>query len=292
LVAHATGFDALANFFHSGEVGAARYSYDASATTNLQGLWWRAPAESQSGWGVNVVHQGDLVFATWFTYDAQRRPLWMVMSEGFRVGPNEYAGVMYEVTGPPFDSAAWDTARVQTRPVGTGVFSFVDAGNGTFRFIETAGRTVTHPITRQLFASPVPTCGFGGSPSATNFTDLWWRAPAGSERGWGLNVVHQGEVIFATWFTYGADGSPLWLVASEMKPDAGGAFTGELFRASGPGFAVVPWDPATVTRTRVGSATLAFSGANAGTFTYTMDAIAGSKPITRQLFASPQTVCR
>ncbi len=39
--------------------------------------------------------------------------------------------------------------------------------------------------------------------------------PAGSESGWGINFAHQGDIIFATWFTYDADGKPLVVVAAE-----------------------------------------------------------------------------
>ena len=42
-------------------------------------LWWN-PAEN--GWGVNFTHQGNILFATLFTYDANRAPLWLVMSNG------------------------------------------------------------------------------------------------------------------------------------------------------------------------------------------------------------------
>ncbi len=38
-----------------------------AAVTNYQGLWWNAPAGSESGWGINFAHQGDTLFATWFT---------------------------------------------------------------------------------------------------------------------------------------------------------------------------------------------------------------------------------
>ena len=41
-----------------------------AAVPNYQGLWYNAPAESESGWGINLAHQGDVIFATWFTYDA------------------------------------------------------------------------------------------------------------------------------------------------------------------------------------------------------------------------------
>jgi hypothetical protein len=43
--------------------------------------------------------------------------------------------------------------------------------------------------------------------SATNYSDLWWSA----ESGWGINLNHQGTVIFATLYTYDTNGQPMWL---------------------------------------------------------------------------------
>ena len=38
---------------------------DLALAPNYQGMWWAAPANSESGWGSNFAHQGDTVFATW-----------------------------------------------------------------------------------------------------------------------------------------------------------------------------------------------------------------------------------
>jgi hypothetical protein len=38
--------------------------------------------------------------------------------------------------------------------------------------------------------------------------------------------------------------------------------------------------------------TLTFSDGNTGTFAYTVNGIARTKPITRQVFRAPGTVCR
>ncbi|HET9650705.1 MAG TPA: hypothetical protein VFP36_00870, partial [Usitatibacter sp.] len=59
-----------------------------------------------------------------------------------------------------------------------------------------------------------------------------------------------------------------------------------------PAFDSIPWDAARVTRTAVGNAAFTFTDANNGTFAYTLDGKSQVKPITRQLFASPPTVCR
>ena len=66
----------------------------------------------------------------------------------------------------------------------------------------------------------LPTCTFGAQLDltlASNYQDLWYAAPAESESGWGMNFTHQGDTIFATWFTYDVDGSPLWLSGTAQK---------------------------------------------------------------------------
>ena len=36
--------------------------------------------ESESGWGINFAHQGDVIFASWFTYDMTGKGWWLVMT--------------------------------------------------------------------------------------------------------------------------------------------------------------------------------------------------------------------
>ena len=57
---------------------------------NVQGLWWKDASES--GWGVNLTQQGDVLFATWFTYDEQGQGMWLVMSNGERTGTSTSRG--------------------------------------------------------------------------------------------------------------------------------------------------------------------------------------------------------
>lgn len=259
---------------------------------NFQALWWNAPANSESGWGVNIAHQGDVLFATWFTYDTDGSGMWLVMSEGRPSGTNAFSGVLFRTTGPAFSSPVFSPSQVMATPVGSATFTFSDANNGSFLYTVN-GITQTKPIVRQAFASPVPTCAADASgPTSTNFQDLWWRSPANSESGWGLNITHQGDILFATWFTYGADGRGLWLVMSEGRRTTANTYSGALYRTRGPAFNASPWDRNQVSVTEVGSATLAFSDANNGVFTYSVEGVSQSKAITRQVFANPVTVCR
>lgn len=254
---------------------------------NYAGLWWRP---TESGWGVNLTQQGGILFATWFTYDTDGSGIWLVMSEGRATGPGTYSGTLYRTTGPPFSANPWDPALVTRTAVGAATFSFADANNGTFSYVVN-GIAQSKPITRLVFSTP-PVCAEGASHGAApNYQDLWWRSPAGSESGWGLNIVHQGDIVFATWFTYDASGRGLWIVM-EGSRTAAGVYSGSLYRTTGPAFSAIPFDPALVSRIPVGTATLTFSDASTGTFAYTVDGISQAKPIIRLIYALPATVCR
>ena len=36
------------------------------------------PNGAESGWGVSLTHQGDIIFVAWFTYDFDGSALWLV----------------------------------------------------------------------------------------------------------------------------------------------------------------------------------------------------------------------
>jgi serine protease len=280
------------------DAGAAvRAASSAVPSTAFQagGLWWRDPAASESGWGLNLAHQGDVVFATWFTYDTAGRAWWLSMTAA-RTGsaPESFAGELVETHGPAFNAVPFDPSRVTRRVVGAATLTFPDTNHGTFSYTVN-GTQQAKPIVRQAFGT-LPTCTYSAQPdfaTATNYQDLWW-ASGGTESGWGINLAHQGDQIFATWFTYDASGAPTWLSAT-LTPAVvpGGVYSGALIRTAGPPFNAVPFDPAAVTRSVVGTASLAFVTGNAATFSYTVDGVAQSKAIARQLFAPPAgTLCR
>ena len=261
------------------------------ATQNYEGLWWNAPAGSESGWGINLTHQGDVIFATWFTYDLTGKAWWLGMT-ATPTGPDTFSGALFQAHGPAFDAVPFNPGAVVATQVGTGTLTFTDAQTGSFSYTVN-GSSQTKAITRQVFG-PLPTCTFGTQPNlalATNYQDLWWAAPAGSEAGWGINFTHQGDIIFATWFTYDHDGTPLWLGVTANKTGPS-VFSGTLYRTTGPAFNAVPFNPASVVATAVGSATLTFTNGNTGTFAYSVNGVAQTKPITREILREPGTVCQ
>ena len=262
------------------------------AAANYEGLWWKSPAGSESGWGVNIAHQGDILFATWFTYDADGNGMWLVMSDGAKTGAGTYSGTLYRTTGPAFSANPWNPAQVGVSPVGSANFAFSDANDGMFTYTVN-GLTQSKAIVRQVYSTPVPTCVAGGTQgNPPNYQDLWWRSPAGSESGWGVNITHQGDTLFATWFTYDSGGKGMWLVMSDGAKTGPGKYAGTLYRTTGPAFSANPWNPALVTVSPVGTATFNFSDSDNGTFAYTVNGISQSKSIIRQVYSAPATACQ
>ncbi|MGH8851621.1 MAG: S8 family peptidase, partial [Casimicrobiaceae bacterium] len=271
----------------------------AAAPPNYEGLWWNAPGGSEAGWGINLAHQGDTIFASWFTYDLAGKAWWLVMS-AVRTAPGIYGGALFQGTGPPFDAVPFPPLGTPGGAVGSTVGSatlaFGDADDATFTYTVN-GITQTKQITRETFG-PLPVCTFGAQASlgeTSNYQDLWWAAPAGSEAGWGINLTHEGDTIFATWYTYDHDRSPMWLVATAGRTGAA-SYAGDLIRLSaGPPFNAVPFpplgSPGGATGSVVGNAAFSFADGNSGSFTYTVNGQTQTKNITREVFNAPGTVC-
>jgi hypothetical protein len=263
-----------------------------AAALNFQGLWYRSPAESEAGWGVNIAHQGDTFFVTWFTYDTDGSQMWLVGPDVRKAAGNNYSGTLFRTTGPPFNSVPFTPiGAANVTQVGTVTFSFNDSSNGTFSYTLN-GITQSKPITRQLFG-PLPSCTAGGTPGIPiHAQDIWYASPAESEAGWGVNITQQGDILFVTWFTYDASGRGMWVVGPRFERTAGNTFAGPLYRTTGPAFSANPWNPAGVAATQVGAAMFTFTAQNSGTFGYTVDNVTQTRAITRQVFGSPATVCR
>jgi len=208
-----------------------------------------------------------------------------------KTGANTYSGALYTTTGPAFNAVPFNPAQVVATQVGAGTLSFTDVNTGSFSYTVN-GISQAKAITHQVFG-PLPVCATatGSLAAATNYQDLWWAAPPGSESGWGINLTHQGDTMFGTWFTYDVDHSPMWLVVTATKT-VPGVYTGTLYRTTGPAFSSVPFDPAKVTATAVGTATFTFSDGNDATFAYTVNGVSQAKAITREVFQNPGTVCQ
>jgi len=262
---------------------------------NHQGLWWHSPPGSESGWGINFAHQGDIIFATWFTYGADNEPRWYTI-RAQQTAANVYSGPVSSFTGPPFNSEPFPANVNVKTPVGAATITFADDGNSATFTYTVNGITQTKPIVPQQFVPgvPLPVCVWGAQPDltlATNYQDLWW-VTDGNESGWGINFTHQGSIIFATWFTYDSTGKAWWLFSVAAETAVPRVYSGLVRTAMGPPFNADPFDPNAVIRTTAGNATIAFIDGNHAKFDYTVKGVAQTKNLTRQVFAPPGTVCR
>jgi lysyl endopeptidase len=256
-----------------------RIRADSVDPENRTALWWNA---SESGWGLNVNHQGNLIFATLFTYDASG-PLWLAMSRGERQPDGSYRGALYRTSGPAFNARPFGAAM----PLEVGTMHLAFSGENTLALTYSVdGVQVSKSLTRQAFGT-VAVCSWSAFDRSftTNLQDLWYNP---GEPGWGVNFTQQGDILFATLFTYDAAGWPLWLVMSRGERTPNG-FSGTLYRMSGPPFNASPWVSAVPTP--VGTMSVATSHGNSATLTYSYQGVTVTKQIQRQVFGTVRPAC-
>ena len=121
--------------------------------------------------------------------------------------------------------------------------------------------------------------------SVADYQGLWWNA---NESGWGMSLTQHGDLIFSAIYTYDAAGLPIWYVITNCPVTATGC-TGDIYRVNGGKPPTAPWGGAAPVLTKVGTGTLSFVDANVGTFDFTIDSVAGTKAITRQVFETGTT---
>lgn len=277
--------------------GTGAYSVDAKffpQVVNYSDIWWN---DKESGWGINLNHQGDTVFAALYTYDNDRTPLWLVMSNGNKQADGSYAGDLFRTSNAAFNANPW--RQPTTTRVGSMRIVFDTQTTATLTY-SVNGVNVTKSITRFAFAKTQSRCEFTifDRSYTFNLQDLWWNR---SESGWGVffnqQVADDGAIVFASMFNYDANGKAVWLVMSAGRFDSTGTLKGDLIEVTGPPFNTVPWTA--VTATTAGSLTFAFAedangrllGAHKGKLTFTYKGVTVSKDIERFVYSSPLPTC-
>ena len=119
--------------------------------TDYTDLWWN-PMES--GWGLGITQQSNVMFLTWFVYDSSGAPAWYVASNCVVVASGSGCrGPLYRTSGafgPVPGSSGFDRSGLRVTEVGTIDVAFEGANNGVITYT-VDGRTGTKAITRQLF---------------------------------------------------------------------------------------------------------------------------------------------
>lgn len=257
------------------------------ATPVRSATWWKS---NENGWGLTVFDQGNVLAPAWFTYDTDGEPTWFLIGGAFAQADGSYRGGLLRLTGTPFDQIDGPAVQSST-DIGEVVLQF--EGETTLRFdYDALGVQQSKTLTR----FPFGTRNFGCTASpdasraaASNYSDLW--SGAVPNAGWGLTIFHVDDNVFAGWYTYDADGEPVFFVLATTR-QADGSFVGPIFRQrNGVPFSQIADADASSGSDLVGEATLRFGNGESGTFSYRIGAVNQSKAITRLQVGDRPSVC-
>lgn len=151
-----------------------------------------------------------------------------------------------------------------------------NSGSGNVSIIDTATRVVVE--TANVGGSPYALGQFVGP--ASPYRGLWYKP---GEDGWGMSITQHGSMVFVAAYTYNQTGQPTWYVMSNC-PVGGTSCTGDLYEVTGGTLLTAAWSGSGLKVNPVGKGTLTFTGADSGTFSFTINGAAGSKTISRQVF--------
>lgn len=168
----------------------------ASATTfstDSSDLWYNSPAESESGWGVNVVQQADTLFMTMFVYGGNSLPMWYVGSDVKYTGATTliFSGPLYSTGGSPY-AAPWNPAASNFRQVGNITFSLTSVTTAVLTYT-VDGTTVTKDLVRQTWKVNNTSGNYMGGQvgtysSCANAANNGYREEAGP-----VSIAHNGS---------------------------------------------------------------------------------------------------
>lgn len=125
-----------------------------AGASNHTDLWWN-PAES--GWGMHLTEAGNLIFAAWYTYASDGKPMWLT-SVLQKQPDGRFTGALNRPTaGTPFLQINGTAATTFPVPdVGSATLTFSDGERGTFSYT-LDGVTQQKSIERLLYAGPMQT---------------------------------------------------------------------------------------------------------------------------------------
>ena len=129
----------LAAMVGSIPAGATAFSTDQSD------LWWNP---DESGWGVQFVQTGSIVFATMYVYGPSGQPIWYIATLEPQPTADTWSGDLYMGTGPWFGTAPFNPASVAGHKVGTMTWTALSTESGVLTYV-VDGVPVSKTIYRQ-----------------------------------------------------------------------------------------------------------------------------------------------
>lgn len=247
--------------------------------------WW-LPAES--GWGMFTVDQGNVLAASWFSYDDDGEPTWFLVPNAARQSNGDYVGPILKFSGVPFAQIAGNAAD-PAQTLGQATLRFNNDKSMQFGYV-IGNRSQTKTLERLNFNGSDLVCRPGSGPrvTATNYSDVWSNP---TSTGWGVHVTHMNDSLHASWFTYDPDRESVFLIAATTR-QADGSFSGPLYRQrNGTPYYQINGARPVSGNDVVGSVTMRFSDGENATFTYTVGSVTQSKTLRRSQVGTATNVC-
>lgn len=124
-------------------------------TANYADWWWN---DQQSGHGLNIGQQNDVLFVSWFTYDETGGGMWLTMSA--TLAGTRATGDWVRTTGPALGTP-FDPAKVTRTVVGTGTLTFGSLHDATLDWTVN-GKSGSVTLTRMTWATRLPNAAQAG----------------------------------------------------------------------------------------------------------------------------------
>ncbi len=126
-----------------------------AAATNASDLWWGG--EGSTGWGLHISHLDSSLFATWYTYDDDREPIFLIGALSRQPNGTFTGPLLRQPNGTPLLQINGQPAAGSATQVGTATLSFSNGEAGVFTTV-LGGQTQSKPINRLQFGSSVSVC--------------------------------------------------------------------------------------------------------------------------------------
>jgi hypothetical protein len=176
----------------------ASFAQATTLTPNFSDLWWNP---NESGWGLNISQQADVLFLTLFVYGPNNQAVWYSATLGLvtpQVG-SEYVftGDLYQTTGQ-FFGVPFNPSSVVLRKVGTVRFDSTTSATATLLYT-IDGTSVSKQIERQtLRANSILGNYLGGTSDVTFNCTNPARNGLRTEDPGPINIVLSGSQVIIT----------------------------------------------------------------------------------------------
>ena len=189
----------LRAFVAAAMVAATGGAHASATLTNFSDLWWNP---DESGWGLNIAQQADLMYVTFYVFDRSTQPTWyaaVLLHQGTQPsGAELFAGPVYRSTGP-HNGGVWDATEVKTTAIGQAQFRATSTTQATMSWqINDGGIPLATTSSVQRFTLRDDNLG-GTYVGATSDVTLNCANPANNglvtnETG-AFTVVHVGTAV-------------------------------------------------------------------------------------------------